>query len=257
MNFPATIIMLCKSSASYVGTFTIWNPLTGEELLERRDSKRAIRSICWSPDGQFLACGGDENRIHLWETIKWNRVRELPGHEVGNEVRALAWSPDGKWLASAGSDKQCILWDPASGEQVHALKGYSASVVALAWNPESTRLATASFDGSVKIWSIYSPRSGDSQNAGEGIGVRGEMELRGHAGAVLSLSWRPGGDRLASGGYDTRIWETGTGQQALTLKGHTNVVQRLAWSPDGKRLASCSWDHTVRIWDATLGYEQD
>jgi WD40 repeat protein/serine/threonine protein kinase len=229
------------ATACYDGTVEILNPLTGEEILGIQASRKPVRSIAWRPDG-ILATGGDDGIIRLWDTSSGANIREILGCEPGYQIRALAWSPDGKWLASAGSDKLGIVWNPATAEKVRTLTGHTASVVALAWSPDIDRLATASFDGEVRIWDL-------NNNEEE------PLRIRGHAGAVSSLAWRPAGDRLASGGDDIRIWDTATGQQALTLKGHSSIVQGLEWSPDGKRLASCSWDHTVRIWDATLGYE--
>lgn len=78
---------------------------------------------------------------------------------------------------------------------------------------------------------------------------------RGHGGGVAAVAWNPDGQHLASGGGEIKLWDVATGQEAFTLTGHTSLVQALAWSPDGRRLASASWDRTVKVWDATPGYE--
>ncbi len=41
----------------------------------------------------------------------------------------------------------------------------------------------------------------------------------------------------------------------LTLLEHEAEVSSVVWSPDGKRLVCGSSDSTVKIWDASLGYE--
>jgi WD40 repeat protein len=54
-----------------------------------------------------------------------------------------------------------------------------------------------------------------------------------------------------------RLWDTETGEEALTLKGGTKEVNGAAFSPRGdkpramgRRLAAGCTDGVVRIWDA-------
>ncbi len=213
------------ASVDYDGMVKIWDAVSGQEAWQFRASQKAVRSIRWSPDGGFLASGGDDAKIRLWDIslTSHSLVREFPGHTAGTQVRALAWSPNGKWLASTGSDRQVILWDPVTGEKRSLPQGHTGSVVALAWSPDSVFLASASFDGVVKIWDPLTQEP-----------IR---ELRGHSGAVLSLAGNPRFNRLASGGDDIRIWDTATGQQALTLKGHTVLCMEGKHKSNGESLS--------------------
>ncbi len=91
----------------------------------------------------------------------------------------------------------------------------------------------------------------------KGLGQRGFVTLRGHAGAVTAVAFDPTGNRLASASVDTTIciWNTDTGRVLHTLRGHSSEIDAVAFSPDGKRLASASWDKTVKVWDIVTGKE--
>jgi len=79
------------------------------------------------------------------------------------------------------------------------------------------------------------------------------LTLTGHASAVISVTFSPDGQWLASASNDrtVKVWGATSGQEALTLKGHTGLVYSVAFSPDGKRLASAGIDKTVKVWDVT------
>jgi WD40 repeat protein/serine/threonine protein kinase len=78
---------------------------------------------------------------------------------------------------------------------------------------------------------------------------------RGHSSFLRSVSWSPGGTRIASASDDhtVQLWDAFTGNNAIICRGHSRAVMSVAWSPDGTRIASGSLDQTVRIWDTVTG----
>lgn len=82
--------------------------------------------------------------------------------------------------------------------------------------------------------------------------VQERNRLEDHVDQVLSVSFSPDGQFLASAGQDKtiKLWSA-AGKELKTLSGkagHQGTVRRVAFSPDGKRLASASEDKTVKIW---------
>ena len=50
-----------------------------------------------------------------------------------------------------------------------------------------------------------------------------------------------------------RLWDTRLGRCIRMLKGHTSFVLSVSWHPDGQTLASGGADKTVRFWNAKTG----
>src|SRR5262249_49986650 len=73
--------------------------------------------------------------------------------------------------------------------------------------------------------------------------------LVGHGNEVMSVSWSPGGELIASGSKDrtVRLWRTAECAEQAALTGHAGWVTSVAWGDGG--LASGSFDETLKIWD--------
>ena len=72
-----------------------------------RAHAKAIRAVAWSPDGRFLATGGDDGVLALWYPARG--LMSLLKVQQNAPVLALAWAPGGKQIATA-SGNTVTLW---------------------------------------------------------------------------------------------------------------------------------------------------
>ena len=102
-----------------------------------------------SPTGRYLATGGSDALMCLWDTTEWVCRRALD-RTVGG-VRQVSFSWDGGYVV-AGSEEGSGL-DIAhveSGEYVHTIPTMSP-VVCVAWHPRRYWLAYSGDPGGLKI----------------------------------------------------------------------------------------------------------
>jgi WD40 repeat protein len=199
----------------------------------------SISSVVFSSDGKFLAAGGADGEIRLWQAEDIRLLFTFKGHT--GSVISIAFSPDSSMLASSSDDQTIKLWDIQTGRCFQTLRGHTNWVRSVAFNSSEKILASSSDDETVKLWDV---RTGECLRT-----------LRGHTNWVGSVSFSPDGNILASGSDDQtiRLWNTHTGECLKMLQGHTGWVDSVAFSPDGNFLASGSADQTIRLWDVQTG----
>ena len=79
--------------------------------------------------------------------------------------------------------------------------------------------------------------------------IRETNRLEDHTDAVISVSFSPDSQTIASSSRDKtiKIW-TVDGQLIKSLPGHEAEIYRVIFSPDGQTLASASADKTIKLW---------
>ncbi|MGP1521589.1 MAG: caspase family protein, partial [Treponema sp.] len=198
-----------------------------------------VSSICYSPDGKYVASGSWNYTVKLWEVKTGECIRTLSGHT--SLVSSICYSPDGKYVASGSWDNTVKLWEVTTGVCVKTLSGHTSGVFSVCYSHDGKYLASGSVDYRIKIWEVATGRS--------------IKTLSGHSSAVNSVCYSSDGKYLASGSVDCRIkiWEAKTGECIKTFTGHTDYVDAVCYSPDGKYLVSSSLDRTIKFWNVGTG----
>jgi general transcriptional corepressor TUP1 len=214
-----------------------------------------IRAVCFSPDGQSLATGGQDRIIRIWDIAQGKIRNTLIGHE--QDIYTLSWSPDGRRIASGSGDRTVRLWDVETGQCLFDF-ATGDGATSVAFSPDGRFLAAGSLDRSVRLW--------DTE-----MGSLVE-KLDGHTDSVYSVAFSPDGHHLLSGSLDktVKLWElnarpeAGLTQASLpkagvckrTFIGHKEFVLSVVMTPDGNWVVSASKDRSVRFWDPVDGQTQ-
>ncbi len=68
-----------------------------------------VWGLAWSPGGHWLASGGDDCALKLWDLKTYQCERTFLGHE--NRIWNIAWCPSREILASSSRDGTVRIWN--------------------------------------------------------------------------------------------------------------------------------------------------
>lgn len=99
----------------------VWDVESGEELERLTGHTGAIQWLTYSPDGQYLASGGEDRQVRIWD-MKTGKPRTiLAGHE--SEVIAGAFAPDRKSLVTCELRSRYLkVWHLSTGQELGELR---------------------------------------------------------------------------------------------------------------------------------------
>jgi serine/threonine protein kinase len=109
-----------------------------------------ILAVAWSPNGGYLASGGYDHAVHVWDVRNDQLVTVYQSHT--GPVSALAWSPDSRRIASGALAAHINVWDALTGWGVLSYPGHAGDVLALAWSPDGRAILSGGSDCKVCVW---------------------------------------------------------------------------------------------------------
>ncbi len=232
---------------------------------------QGIHSIAWSPDGKFLAIGGQAYKnpyglLKVWDVTTGRQVQSL---QTLNDQWSVAISPDGQILASGGLYMQLTLWDISTGGELVSIQN-PFRVRQVAFSPDGRLLfaqgdlANRTTTYGFRLWEVSAQRelrllAERNDVTGAAFSSDGRLVALAEKTAISlcalpevsecrSLSWAgsagatevafsPDNRLLAVGaGRQVKLLDATTGQELRALPGHNDQASRVAFSPDGSLL---------------------
>jgi WD40 repeat protein/tetratricopeptide (TPR) repeat protein len=218
------------------------NPLFGEELYTLTNHTGGVRTVVFSPDGRYLASGGGDLLIKVWNVADGDELYTLRGHTKG--IENLAFSPDNMFLASSSIDSTIKIWNVTNGEELQTLTGHIGFISSLAFSRQAVELVSGDYTGLFKVWKWNSTYWEEKRS------------LSAHNGGIMYVHYSIDGTLAVTSGLEDktiRIWNTTSWKEIRTFTGHTNYVLETKFSPDGTKLASATSDSDIWLWDLSSG----
>ena len=276
------------ASAGLDRMIRLWNVATGKTIRIAVGHRSSIRSVKFSPDGQFLLSGdGDADvtdfSIRLWDVKTGKEIPRFQSSDLGGSV---AFSPDGKQVVSAVSTHPVLL-EIKTGKETRRFTGHGSSMTSVTFSEDGKFIVSGNRDGTARMWSVEDGKEtrvfqhvGNNHVEGVALSRDGQYVLTGSTDTtaylwnvkdstvihrldgqsrVWCVALSPDGHLALTGSTGrvkepqtrverVRLWDAQTGRQIAALAGHTAWVRSVAFSPDGSRAVTSSNDGTVRMW---------
>lgn len=256
-----------------------WDLASSLETKSTAPRRKLVSCVAVSPDGQWVAAGGYDDDIVVYDAQTLNPIATLKGHT--HDIRAIAFSEDGRMLATGGRDKSIRLWNVPAFDMAGVLEGHTDTVRALLWTADG-QLVSGGSDRRVLVWDqsgkiarerlepegvhslafapagLQIPSINSNQGTSKSLvnldhrSVHGTLDHPENAQYIMKINST---ELLAIGmNHGTvRTWHIPTDQILFEAQHPGLQIQSVAFSPDGQTLAVAGTEQALHLWHVATG----
>lgn len=248
-------------------------------LAQQKKYNKTLWTVAWSPDGKYIATGGNQDELKLFDGNTFKLIKTYPVKEV--QLSRLKWHPFQNKLAvitQSNTFKAKIL--NLDNDKWTELKGLKSSMRALDWNFSGELIAVSELEYFISVFDKMGNRISRFKASEKGVTgldwhpkknilvtVGTEVSVFNHLGdtlkrfktrfkepLLLCVEWHKSGKFFAIGDYGdlekaenklVQFWNV-KGEKLNEIKGSIAEYRNIRWSPNGRFLATAS--DALRIW---------
>ncbi len=199
-----------------------------------------VPTVAFSPDGRWVASGGKDSTVKIWDLGTGLELRTLRGH--ADVVMAVTFSPDGRLLASA-SDNTLKFWDVETWHEIFSTS-LGSIIMKVAFDPDGKRLISLDKKRAVMVWDVATKHLASSFSVGGPSSSDFLTRLSSNGKWIVSDLER---------GTALELWDVISGQMVQRHPAPAGDIINPTVSPDGRWLVSTDGYMSVRLWDLARG----
>ncbi|KAJ3289898.1 hypothetical protein HK104_007150 [Borealophlyctis nickersoniae] len=227
--------------SSALGQLLVWEWQSESYVLKQQGHQHDMNCLSYSQDGQFVATGGADSKVKLWNTQSGFCFVTFTEHSAG--ITAVEFAKHGQIVFSASLDGTVRAFDLVRYRNFRTFTTPTpVQFSCLAVDPSGDVLCAGSADTfEVFVWSVQTGKLLDI--------------LSGHTGPISCLSFSPSDGIVASSSWDksVRLWDVYGRDRAPEWFEHQSEVLAVAWRPDGKHFAATTMDGQICFWETAFG----
>lgn len=215
-----------STAATPTPTFEEWDSEHGDDAYRLK----TIRSIAFSPSGQFLASGGDDHKVTIYSVLTHKKIHE---REIGGAVLCISYSPNGDYVWIGGDDEKITVISMDTFSVVKTIE-MSGDVETLVHSPANGHVACSGTNQTITILDWFDTRT-----------FSVVKDIEDNSGSISHLAYSPDGKHLASGGIASQlaVYNTFTYNLSQTFEEakeefeNSGYVTALTYAPNQKYMA--------------------